>query len=159
MTEPHPVSLASEQTKMCGFVLRKQCLVFRNARFPCQKLISCIEYSSKLSGSFQCAAETVDRIQCLVINLVMLPIMGPVEIICPVNEASSRAEMTKPLSLIYCIVARIFSAFLLVNSMVPLCACHKMPTQVSDWQGVQTDFSSLDLNPACARSALIMSLV
>ena len=38
-------------------------------------------------------------------------IMGPVEIICPLNEASSRAEMTKLLSLLCCIVAKILFSF------------------------------------------------
>ena len=51
----------------------------------------------------------MESIQCLVINLVMLPMIGPVEIICPVNEASSLAEITNQQSIICVMAARILS--------------------------------------------------
>ena len=52
-----------------------------------------------------------------------------------------------------------FVRSVLVNSIVPLCVCHNIPIQVIDWQGVQTDLSSLDIKPACARSFLTTLLV
>ena len=84
--------------------------------------------------------------QCLVMILEMFPETGAVEIICPVKETNLLAERTKPESIILSMVLVILATFLSAISMVPRALSQVIPNQSSLWQGIHTEYCTLE-NP------------